>query len=255
MGSFDMFDLLNFLHPNSQLEFHFCGFFKKIFPKLSFCYLTVNKNFFLLNSNLSRSIPLPENMRNSINKRKIEFLLGRYCAQKSLFNLGIQVGFLDRNENRVPIWPNGYTGSISHSNEHFIAVSSSTTNYSGLGVDIEKFISQKYFLSISNFILNYDEKNLMKEIDSNKKMLFLTLFFSAKESFYKLFFQQTSIKLDFTAISIIKFDYNHYIIRLNKTINNKYKRGTVLKGFYIIVKSMVITLMLEPYNSSKLEVY
>lgn len=244
-----MIEIKKFLHPNSSLEFHFCDFFEKNFPEISFCYLTVNKEFFKLNSNLPQFILLPENMENSINKRKMEFLLGRYCAQKALLSLGLNVGLLGRKENRIPIWPDGYTGSISHSDEHIIAVSSATTNYSAMGVDVEKFISKEHFLSISDFILNEDEKSLIKKIDINNRMIYLTLFFSIKESFYKLFYQQTNITLDFTVMDVIKFDTNYYLIRLNKTINHKYKKGTILKGFYVIKKSVVITLMLESYSS------
>ncbi|OCG69047.1 4'-phosphopantetheinyl transferase family protein, partial [Gilliamella sp. Fer4-1] len=165
-------------------------------PNLSFCYFTFNNNpeistFFL------DSIEWPENIKNSLNKRKLEFLLGRCCAYEALFNLGNNADFLARTKDGVPIWPDGFVGSISHTHGEILALATNQQHYLAVGIDIEKIICEQDAFGLINLVLNSDEKKLILGMDVQEMLIVITLIFSAKESFYKLINKASEIVLDF----------------------------------------------------------
>ena len=67
--------------------------------------------------------------------RRDSFSSGRYCVRAVQTELGVPSQGIERIE-RAPIWPQGYTGSISHSPSLAVAVLS--TSLTGVGVDLER---------------------------------------------------------------------------------------------------------------------
>ena len=67
--------------------------------------------------------------------RRDSFSSGRYCVRAVQNELGVPSQGIERIE-RAPIWPQGYTGSISHSPGLAVAVLS--TSLTGVGVDLER---------------------------------------------------------------------------------------------------------------------
>ena len=81
---------------------------------------------------------LPPAIQRAPLKRQIEFLAGRRCAERALRSAGcVQPGLLGIANDRTPLWPAGYTGSISHDDGLAIAVASAATNVA-IGVDIQR---------------------------------------------------------------------------------------------------------------------
>lgn len=214
-------------------------------PNLSFCYFTFNKSDLDINAFCFDSFKWPEDIKNSINKRKIEFLLGRCCAYDALFKFSNEVGFLARTKNGQPVWPDGFVGSISHSTREILAVAAHKENYLSVGIDVEKIICKQDAIILIDMILNLDEKNLIKGMSEQDMLMVVTLIFSVKESFYKLINNVSEINLDFNVISLLEFDRNSYVIRINKTINSKFTHGLTIKGFYVTTSTSIITLLLE----------
>ena len=67
--------------------------------------------------------------------RRDSFSSGRYCVRAVQTELGVPSQGIERIE-RAPIWPQGCTGSISHSPSLAVAVLS--TSLTGVGVDLER---------------------------------------------------------------------------------------------------------------------
>lgn len=69
--------------------------------------------------------------------RRIEFTTGRACARAALAMLGAEVGPLMRDDRGAPIWVAAATGSISHTDGLWIAVTGWNRHFHGLGIDAE----------------------------------------------------------------------------------------------------------------------
>ena len=86
------------------------------------------------------SFEYPEEGRHlskAVPKRRNEFITGRRCAREALAQIGIESCALVPDENRVPEWPIGVVGSISHSVGLCCAIAAHADNKACLGVDIE----------------------------------------------------------------------------------------------------------------------
>ncbi|EBR1019886.1 4-phosphopantetheinyl transferase, partial [Salmonella enterica] len=90
--------------------------------------------------------PFPEKLRQSVVKRKAEFLAGRYCCSRLLKIAGARSTHVG-SQKGVPIWPLGWYGSISHTDRYVIVVLANETLALMPGVDIEKYDS-KILLSV-----------------------------------------------------------------------------------------------------------
>lgn len=78
-----------------------------------------------------------DTIRKAAPKRKAEFRAGRIHARNALRKIGCPRLPIRTGSNREPLWPSGFTGSISHSAELCCAVAALSDNYMGLGVDLE----------------------------------------------------------------------------------------------------------------------
>lgn len=126
---------------------------------------------------------LSEEQKSFGEKRKHEFLGGRYCVNKALSDLGVDIAHKilpTTSESRAPKWPDGVCGSISHSKSMALAVVSK--EYLSLGVDIELFISLERLERIKSRFITPAEESLTN-ID---KLRNSTIIFSAKEALFKL---------------------------------------------------------------------
>lgn len=71
--------------------------------------------------------------KGMIQRRRAEFSAGRFAARQAL---GISSD-LPMGADRAPIWPTGWTGSITHCQGVCLAISAKTSLFQGLGVDAE----------------------------------------------------------------------------------------------------------------------
>ena len=83
---------------------------------------------------------LPEERRfieKAVAKRQHEFATGRFLARGLLARLGHPDFPLLRAEDRLPIWPDGIVGSISHASHACLAAVADSGTSGGIGVDLE----------------------------------------------------------------------------------------------------------------------
>ena len=159
--------------------------------------------------------------------REQEYCLGRYCAQKAIqaLNPKIDSSEIESSPHGFPIWPNGITGSISHSKGLCLSAVGKSLDYQGIGIDVEQFNRIKE-RSLERIIHPEEEAQIGNDL---KKA---TLLFSIKEAFYKaqfplykspLNFKDIALDYDFTSQTaelrwlagkspISKLDYANWII-------------------------------------------
>jgi len=139
-------------------------------------------------SSLSRyGLYLPDYLRKSVCKRKVEYLAGRYCAAQALkeeTGSFLQVG---SDEKFVPIWPTGCLGSISHTHGYAVAIISTHQRWLSLGIDVQiicDYNDSRTIDMMSKYIADEEEIFLLKQYSLFPQPGF-SLLFSAKESLFK----------------------------------------------------------------------
>lgn len=134
---------------------------------------------------------------DAVTKRRNEFLTGRALARRALADLGCPPTVIGVGDWRMPIWPNGYTGTISHSDDLCVAHIARTRDLTGVGVDVERMNALPSDLSVE--VCSREEWNAISsrqppDIDA------VALCFSAKEAVYKAYFPAARVFLEFTDV-------------------------------------------------------
>lgn len=135
-------------------------------------------------------------VRNAVDKRCYEFSAGRRCARKCLGYAGVTNFSLLKGEYGEPVWPQGFTGSITHYSGVAFAVT--VPQDQGLiGID---FVDLSEKLPCPHSILDINE--LDTKFTDNLKNPELLLF-SLKESVIKILSPDLQEYIKFTDIKII----------------------------------------------------
>ncbi len=134
-------------------------------------------------------------------RRKAEFIAGQRCAREALCAV-TDIGTATsphRGADGLPLWPQGTTGSISHSNGYAIAVAAQSSRYYALGIDIEMLQNEKEAIKIAALVLTQNE---LEKLPQDNKALAVTAAFSAKESLYKALYPHIYRFYDFHAAEL-----------------------------------------------------
>lgn len=145
-------------------------------------------------------------VRGVVRKRELEFLTGRSLARKLLRDLGFSDVDLLWDEDRVPIWPEGVVGSITHSVTGSVPRSASedhldpnwrerslcavaiarTSDRSGVGIDVEP--DQPVRPGLEREICDPAEIDWVEGEGPSESGRRCRIVFSVKEAVYKAFF-------------------------------------------------------------------
>lgn len=141
-------------------------------------------------------LPHHAQLLSSGRKRKAEHLAGRIAAVHALREFGLKT-VPGIGAQRQPLWPKNLFGSISHSASTALAVVSTHP----VGVDIETIFTLPTAIELADGIIDNPERQIMLHA-SLPFPLALTLAFSAKESLYKMFSQQTTALPGFASAKV-----------------------------------------------------
>ncbi len=154
-------------------------------------------------------------------KRQAEFHLGRQCGERALQEAGwrpSQDGHLEGEimgggdatatsavigvgSDGCPQWPQGFVGSISHSQHWVWAVAAPQQHYRGIGVDTEAIVSPELYETLHSEIGTEREWQLLDALGLPVSLQF-TLLFSAKEAYFKLWYPLTGHFLNFEDVQL-----------------------------------------------------
>jgi 4'-phosphopantetheinyl transferase EntD len=133
-------------------------------------------------------------------KRLADFSTGRYCALKTLEQIGIQDAVIPIGEDRAPIWPEGIVGSISHCDSLTGAIVAKSSDHSSLGLDIEEI--GRVTRDLWDLVFTKNEKNYLSGLSEDAILVQSTAIFSIKEAFYKFQYPLTKTFLDFLDVEV-----------------------------------------------------
>lgn len=132
----------------------------------------------------------PEEARDTARMgpaRLAEFRLGRACARRALAALGHENFALRNDATRVPIWPRGVVGSLTHCEDLCAVAVASDSQLLGVGLDAEprRQLKARLLQRISSAA---ERQHLAALPPAPGESDWGLLLFSAKESFYKCYF-------------------------------------------------------------------
>ena len=121
--------------------------------------------------------------KDFIPVRLREFTCGRVLGRKALKEFGINNVSILQNENGLPIWPIGTTGSITHKLDFCVVAVGSSTKYRSIGIDIES--ASRFDDDTLDLIATLEERLQEKLLITQPPGGITNLLFSAKESVIK----------------------------------------------------------------------
>lgn len=118
--------------------------------------------------------------------RESEFKAGRFCAQQALSTWG-QDDPVGQADDRSPVWPKGFSGSISHSKNWVWSSAAKSNQILSIGVDTEAIVDAATRSQTWEQVAAIDELRTLEALDLDPATEF-TVLFSAKEAFYKCWY-------------------------------------------------------------------
>lgn len=159
-------------------------------------------------------VVLPESLANAALKRQIEFVAGRFCAREALQQLGCESPVtLAIGQHREPLWPDGYLGSISHGDGLAIAVVTTTKAWRGLGIDIERILTNEAAEPLVEHLMMAAELAIGNAAGLSLAH-WLSLVFSAKESLFKALYPLVGRYFDFLDVEVCELQEQQSCITL-----------------------------------------
>jgi 4'-phosphopantetheinyl transferase EntD len=137
-------------------------------------------------------------IQNAVAKRRREFVSGRQYARSAMAQLGAPPVPIAALPSRAPDWPQGLTGSISHSDAFCVAVVAPESLFVGVGIDVE--LSDPLPMELYATVCGSSELSAMEPTTNgidHAKMLFVV-----KEAFFKLYHPITGYFLDFLEVVV-----------------------------------------------------
>jgi enterobactin synthetase component D / holo-[acyl-carrier protein] synthase len=181
----------------------------------------------------------PENFNRMVDKRKSEFLAGRYCAQKTLIDAGSHNTQVHIGSNNTPYWPSGFVGSLTHCANLSIAYASKRSDFRNIGVDVEKIMNPELAQKISKLVFQEDKK--VHDWPLSYESL-LTLVFSAKEAVFKAIYHDVGYVFGFDKVKVIKVERSSLILEIGEDLSELWVKGDRISIHYEISNDLVFTL-------------
>ena len=151
-------------------------------------------------------LEIPLRLARAVPKRRLEFLAGRLCARRALQRAGYTGNaIIPIGEQRAPVWPPGFSGSIAHGSGKAWAVVSPQASCRGLGIDLEKIVDPATARKLWSTVLRPQEYEQARPAALSDEP-FLSLVFSAKESLYKCLHPITLARLGFQDAELTHLD-------------------------------------------------
>lgn len=171
----------------------------------------------------------------AVLKRQREVAAGRVLAHRVLSSFGVERAPLLNTPDRAPIWPSGFTGSISHANDLCAVAVAPSSAVRALGLDVEMRTPLEH--DLFKMVLVDAEARWLAQQPASERGELAKLIFSAKECAYKAQYPLTKKMLEFSEVS------------LAIDLHDRSFEASVLpgvRGFFVLEERHLITGMRVP---------
>jgi 4'-phosphopantetheinyl transferase EntD len=150
-------------------------------------------------------------------RRTCEFVTARSCARLALRRLGVAPEPILRGPRREPLWPDTVVGSITHCRSYCGAAVTRRSSWMSIGVDAEP--NEPLPPGLLNAVTTDEERWAARSLYPSA-VCWDRLFFSAKESIYKVWFPLTNAWLGFQEVHVSFFpDDQSFVARLSVDVD------------------------------------
>ncbi|HED6273294.1 TPA: enterobactin synthase subunit EntD [Enterobacter sichuanensis] len=181
-------------------------------------------------------LPHHAELANAGRKRKAEHLAGRIAAAHALPDHTVP-GIGPSGE---PLWPEGISGSITHSGTQAMAVVVRHPD-ARVGIDCEAILPDREAREIQDGIIDVQEAMCLTR-SGYPFALALTLTFSAKESLFKALFPQVKTFMGFDCARIMRLDERTLTLALTRS-QAEFKENMLFTVHWLLNNDRVITLL------------
>jgi len=163
-----------------------------------------------------------------------QFTAGRVCARIALARLGVATTTpILRGEDRAPIWPRGFVGSISHTDTWCAAAVARADDLRSIGIDLEPATPLKE--ALWRRVCTPKERDWLESLP--EPGLTGKVLFSAKESVYKCQYPITTQFLGFHAVELEIGD-GAFVATFQQAAG-EFQPGDVMSGRYLVEEGLV----------------
>ena len=183
---------------------------------------------------------LPEEepaIKKAVPKRIREYTASRTLARRAMSTLHQPTGPVLRSERRAPLWPNGLTGSLTHTDDHCACAMGLTDDIRSVGIDME--VIGRAAPNLWDRLFTPSELTVLAKSTTSDRDA--TLMFTAKEAFYKLQFPITTAWLGFTDVEVQILSQDSFKL----TVRNQPENGDPLP-------SEILGVVSEPFAGTLL---
>jgi 4'-phosphopantetheinyl transferase EntD len=177
-----------------------------------------------------------EAVEGAAQTRIEQFTAGRVCSRIALGRLGVaSTTPVLRGEDRAPIWPPGFVGTISHTDAWCAAAVARAEDVRSIGIDLEPATPLKE--SLWRRVCTPKERDWLHELPAPG--LTGKILFSAKESVYKCQYPITMKFLGFHAVEV-EIDEGSFRAVFQQQ-SGEFQPGDVMSGRYLVEEGLVAT--------------
>jgi 4'-phosphopantetheinyl transferase EntD len=137
---------------------------------------------------------------SAVDKRRREFALGRSLARRALAELGQPPTPLLHGDDRAPVWPAGFVGSITHTQGLCAAAVTRRGSLRSVGIDAERDVDLATHVLAT--ICDAEERAWLATQPEASQGRLAKLVFSIKECVYKVQYPLSATFLDFSAVRV-----------------------------------------------------
>jgi 4'-phosphopantetheinyl transferase EntD len=177
-----------------------------------------------------------EAIEGAAQARVEQYAAGRICSRTALGRLGVATTTpVLRGEDRAPIWPPGFVGSISHTDTWCAAAVARAEDVRSIGIDLEQATPLKE--SLWRRVCTSKERDWLHALP--EPGLTGKILFSAKESVYKCQYPITTKFLGFHAVEVELDDGSFRAVFQQEA--GEFRPGDVMSGRYLVEEGLVAT--------------
>lgn len=198
-------------------------------------------------------IEIPVPLQAACEKRRFEFVAGRYCAKQALAELGYATATansggasklftLPWGVAREPVWPAPFVGSITHCQGFAAATVALAGTHLSLGIDVEPLLEGEKIAAVARRVAREGAETFCLSFGLTEQQYF-TLLFSAKESIFKCLFPLVKKHFFYQDAEIIAIcqKYSTFRFRLLKDLDTSFTAGFEGRGYFEILEERMHT--------------
>jgi 4'-phosphopantetheinyl transferase EntD len=183
----------------------------------------------------------------AVAKRQREFAAGRVCARRLLRQLDLGADALLSDDDRVPRWPEGVIGSITHSAGQCAVAVARSDALRAIGLDLERADAVRP--ELWRRIFRPSEIERLHSAPAERQPRLAALAFSAKEATYKCLFPESRVALGLRDVEVeLDLQERRFRVRLYRDAAPLAMRGARLEGRLAAPGPWVVTGLALPQS-------